>query len=41
MQTLERPGLKQEIDEKLERLARVIVDEELAGVLLNTQPNFA
>ena len=41
MQTLERPGLKQEIDEKLERLARVIVDEGLAGVLLNTQPNFA
>jgi antitoxin VapB len=36
-----RPGLKQEIDEKLERLARVIVDEGLAGVLISTQPNFA
>ena len=36
-----RPGLKQEIDEKLERLARVIVEEGLAGVLINTQPNFA
>jgi len=41
VQTLVPPGLKQEIDEKLERLARVIVDEGLAGVLINTQPNFA
>jgi Xaa-Pro aminopeptidase len=36
-----RPGLKQEIDTKLERLIRVIVDQGLAGVLINTQPNFA
>jgi antitoxin VapB len=41
VQTFVQPGLKQEIDEKLERLARVIVDEGLAGVLINTQPNFA
>lgn len=33
--------IKQEIEEKLERLARVIADEGLAGVLINTQPNFA
>lgn len=33
--------IKQEIEEKLERLARVIADERLAGVLINTQPNFA
>lgn len=36
-----RPGLKQEIDEKLERLERLIADEGLAGVLINSQPNFA
>ena len=36
-----RPELKTEIEEKLERLARVISDEGLAGVLVNTQPNFA
>ena len=36
-----RLDLKNEIEEKLERLARVIADEELAGVLINTQPNFA
>jgi Xaa-Pro aminopeptidase len=41
VQTLVPPGLKAEIDEKLERLARVIVAEGLAGVLINTQPNFA
>src|SRR5467141_607983 len=33
--------MKPETEEKLERLARVIVDEGLAGVLINTQPNFA
>ena len=33
--------MKEEIEEKLERLARVIADERLAGVLINTQPNFA
>src|ERR1700730_3463243 len=30
-----------EIEEKLERLGRVIVDEGLAGILINSQPNFA
>jgi hypothetical protein len=35
------PDLKNEIEEKIERLARVIADEGLAGVLINTQPNFA
>jgi len=30
-----------EIEEKLERLARLIANEGLAGVLINTQPNFA
>jgi Xaa-Pro aminopeptidase len=34
-------SIKQEIEEKLERLARVIAEEGLAGVLINTQPNFA
>src|SRR6266403_2823601 len=33
--------MKQETEEKLERLARVIAGEGLAGVLINTQPNFA
>jgi len=33
--------IKQEIEEKLERLARVIAGEGLAGLLINTQPNFA
>jgi Xaa-Pro aminopeptidase len=33
--------MKEEIEEKLERLGRVIVDEGLAGVLINSQPNFA
>ncbi len=33
--------MKEETEEKLERLARVIADERLAGVLINTQPNFA
>jgi antitoxin VapB len=33
--------VKQETEEKLERLARVIAGEGLAGVLINTQPNFA
>ncbi len=33
--------IKQEIEEKLERLARVIADEGLAGILINSQPNFA
>ena len=33
--------IKQEIEEKLERLVRLIADEGLAGVLINTQPNFA
>ncbi len=36
-----RPDLKNEFEEKLERLARVIADEGLAGLLINTQPNFA
>jgi antitoxin VapB len=36
-----RPGLKQEIDEKLERLTRLIAGEGLAGVLISTQANFA
>src|SRR5439155_13905698 len=40
-QTVVRPDPKPEIEEKLERLARVITDEGLAGVLINTQPNFA
>ena len=33
--------MKEEIEEKLERLARLIADERLAGVLINAQPNFA
>ncbi len=33
--------INREIEEKLERLARLIADEGLAGVLINTQPNFA
>ena len=33
--------MKEEIEEKLERLGRVIVDEGLAGILINSQPNFA
>jgi antitoxin VapB len=33
--------VKEEIDEKVERLRRVMADEGLAGVLINTQPNFA
>jgi len=33
--------LKQEIEEKLERLTQVIADEGLAGILINSQPNFA
>ena len=33
--------MKQETEEKLERLDRVIAREGLAGVLINTQPNFA
>src|ERR1700704_6691176 len=33
--------MKQETEEKLERLARVIAGEGLAGVLINAQPNFA
>jgi Xaa-Pro aminopeptidase len=41
VQTVVRPDLKTEIEEKLERLARLIADEGLAGVLINTQPNFA
>jgi Xaa-Pro aminopeptidase len=32
---------KEEIDEKVERLSRLMADEGLAGVLINTQPNFA
>lgn len=36
-----RPDSKNEIEEKLERLARVIADQGLSGVLINTQPNFA
>jgi hypothetical protein len=32
--------MKEEIGEKLERLGRVIADEGLAGVLINSQPNF-
>lgn len=34
-------NITEEIEEKLGRLARVIADEELAGVLINAQPNFA
>jgi antitoxin VapB len=34
-------SVKQETEEKLERLACVIAGEGLAGVLINTQPNFA
>jgi len=33
--------MKEEIEEKLERLVRVIADEGLSGVLINSQPNFA
>ena len=33
--------IKQEIEEKLERLVRVIADEGLAGILINSQTNFA
>jgi len=35
---LDTLDIKPEIEEKLERLARVITDEGLAGVLINTQP---
>ncbi len=31
-----QPELTREIEEKIERLARVIADEKLAGVLINT-----
>ena len=41
MQTVVLPDLKNEIEEKLDRVARVIADEGLAGLLINTQPNFA
>jgi antitoxin VapB len=41
VQTVVLPDLKNEIEEKLDRLARVIADEGLAGLLINTQPNFA
>ncbi|MDX6575697.1 MAG: chorismate mutase / prephenate dehydratase [Blastocatellia bacterium] len=33
--------VKEEIDEKVERLSRLMAAEGLAGVLINTQPNFA
>jgi Xaa-Pro aminopeptidase len=33
--------MKEEIEEKLERLVRLIAGEGLAGVLINSQPNFA
>jgi Xaa-Pro aminopeptidase len=33
--------MKEEIEEKLERLVRLIAEEGLAGVLINSQPNFA
>jgi len=33
--------IQHEIEEKLERLARVIADEKLSGLLINSQPNFA
>lgn len=36
-----RPDSKNEIEAKIERLARVIADQGLSGVLINTQPNFA
>jgi Xaa-Pro aminopeptidase len=41
VQTVVLPDLKTEIEEKLERVARLIAAEGLAGVLINTQPNFA
>jgi Xaa-Pro aminopeptidase len=41
VQTVVLPDLKTEIEEKLERVARLIAAENLAGVLINTQPNFA
>lgn len=33
--------MKAEIEEKLERLLRLMADEGLAGILINSQPNFA
>jgi Xaa-Pro aminopeptidase len=33
--------MKEEIEEKFERLGRLIADQGLAGVLINSQPNFA
>ena len=36
-----RVNMNEEIEEKLERLIRLIAHEGLAGVLINSQPNFA
>lgn len=33
--------IREEIEEKLERLARLMAKENLAGILINSQPNFA
>jgi antitoxin VapB len=33
--------MKEEIEEKVERLLRVMADEGLAGILINSQPNFS
>jgi Xaa-Pro aminopeptidase len=41
VQTVVLPDSKTEIEEKLERVTRLIAAEGLAGVLINTQPNFA
>ena len=33
--------MRKEIEEKLERLVRIMTDEGLSGILINSQPNFA